>query len=723
MSKININLTYDILVDKIKTYITDEESLKKIHEAYEYALISHNGEKRLTGDSYIEHPLNVAYILTDMSADTETICAGLMHDLLEGEYRTKEELQTKFGANITNLIEGVTVINNLNFSGDKQSVIANHRKILVGLSEDVRVIFIKLADRLHNMRTLWALPEKTQKEKAKETLDILTPIAHRLGMSYVKSELEDLCLRYLKPDVYFSIVEQLNQTKNERERFVEEMKKSVSELLNDEGIKHEIKGRAKSIYSIYKKLDKGKSFSNIYDLYALRVYVDKKEECYQALGIIHSKYRPMPKRFKDYIAMPKTNMYQSLHTTVFGIHERLFEIQIRTYEMDEIAENGIAAHWSYKKSGSGVKASLQNAMEQKLQFFKSIIELKDEVTSDEEFVTSVTNEILHNNVYVFTPNGDVIELPNGATPIDFAYRVHSNVGNQMVGAIVNNNIVPLDYVLQNNDIVKINTSKNSIGPSKEWINVAFTTQAKNKIRSFFNKIDKQEYQKRGEGAINKELRKRKIGFNEFFSNENVEILLSEFKCDTINDLYMNVGNGKIPVGTIMNVIYSETETKEDLILKRTQNKEVKLPTVKTDIIVEGIDDIKVNVASCCKPVPKDDIVGYITKGSGITIHRMLCPNIVEEIERTIPVCWNDTILKRYPTSILVEARREKSTLLDIISKTSNNDIVVESIKTLRSSDNELYEITVVVTDLDVLKKFMNDIDMIPNIIKVERMIK
>ena len=377
MSKININLTYDVLLNKIKTYITDEVSLKQIHDAYEFALISHNGEKRLTGASYIEHPLNVAYILTDMNADAETISAGLMHDLLEGEYRTKEELKEKFGDDITSLIEGVTVINNLNFSGDKQSIIANHRKILVGLSEDVRVIFIKLADRLHNMRTLWVLPEKTQKEKAKETLDILTPIAHRLGMSHVKGELEDLCLRYLKPDVYFSIVEQLNQTKNEREHFVEEMKESVSELLNNEGIKHEIKGRAKSIYSIYKKLDKGKSFSNIYDLYALRVYVDKKEECYQALGIIHSKYRPMPKRFKDYIAMPKTNMYQSLHTTVFGIHERLFEIQIRTYEMDEIAENGIASHWSYKEAGSGVKASLQNAMEQKLQFFKSIIELNE----------------------------------------------------------------------------------------------------------------------------------------------------------------------------------------------------------------------------------------------------------------------------------------------------------------------------------------------------------
>lgn len=723
MTKVNIDLTYEKLIEKIKTYITSEEELARINRAYQFAVLSHEGEKRLTGDSYIEHPLNVAYILTDMNADSDTICAGLMHDLLEDDRHTKEEIREQFGDEIANLIDGVNVINRLNFSGDKQSVIANHRKILVGLSEDVRVIFIKLADRLHNMRTLWVHPEHIQKEKAKETLDILTPIAHRLGMSHIKSELEDLSLRYLKPDVYFSIVEQLNQTKNEREHFVDEMMKSVSELLNKEGIKHEIKGRAKSIYSIYKKLDQGKTFSNIYDLYALRVFVDTKEECYQVLGIIHSKFRPIPKRFKDYIAMPKTNMYQSLHTTVFGLHERLFEIQIRTYEMDEIAENGIASHWSYKESGSGVKASLQNAMEQKLQFFKSIIELKDQVTSDEEFVNSVTNEVLHNNVYVFTPNGDVIELPNGATPIDFAYRVHSSIGDHMVGAIVNDTIVSLDYILKNNDIVKININKNSVGPSKEWLNIAFTTQAKNKIRSFFNKIDKQEYQKRGEELLNKELRKRKIGFHEIFSNENLNKLLSELKCETLDEIYMNIGNGKFPVGTIMNLIFSETETKEDIILKRTQNKEVKLPTIKNDVIVEGIQDIRINIASCCKPVPKDEIVGYITKGNGINIHRMICPNIIEEHERIIDVHWNTTISKKYPTSILVEARKEKNTLLDIISKTSNNDIVVEGIKTLKSSENDLYEITVVVTDLEVLKKFMNDIDMIPNIIKVERMIQ
>ena len=710
------------LINKLESTMTDDE-LNSIKKAYDYAKEVHKGETRLTGEEYIIHPLNVAYILTDMNSDCATIQAGLLHDVLEDGKRTKEELVHEFGEDVTTLVEGITLINHLNFTGEKQSVIANHRKILVGLCEDVRVIFIKLADRLHNMRTLWAVSERSQKEKARETIDILTPIASRLGMSSIKGELEDLSLRYLKPDVYFSIVEELNQTKNEREELVEKMKIKVDSLLNEAGIKHEIKGRAKSIYSIYKKLDKGKKFSNIYDLYALRVYVDKKEECYQVLGIIHTVFKPMPRRFKDYIAMPKTNMYQSLHTTVFGVEEHLFEIQIRTYEMDEIAENGIAAHWSYKESGSNKKAEYQDAMEKKLQFFKSIIELKDELRDDEEFVNSVTNEVLNNNVYVFTPGGDVIELPNGSTPIDFAYRVHTNVGNQMVGAIVNDVIVPLDYKLQNNDIIKINTNKNSSGPSKEWMNMAFTTQARNKIRSFFNKIDKQEYLKKGEEMLNKELRKRKIPFNEFFNPENEEILLSELKCENMNDLFINTGNGKYQIGTIINTIYHDTKTKEDIILSRTKDKEIKLPTIKNDIIVEGIDEIKVNIASCCKPVPGDNITGYITKGNGIHIHRMSCPNITLEDERLISVRWNDAISKKYPTTILVEATDSKNTLLDIIAKTSNNDIVVEGIKTLNTKDNYMYEITVVVPSLDDLRSFMNEVYSLTNVVKVERMIK
>ena len=627
------NITFDILLKKIKEYINDKDELDLIRKAYMFAFEKHFGKKRLTGEDYITHPLNVAYILTEIHADYQTICASLMHDVIEDCGVTKEEITSLFGKEISLLVDGVTKINKLNFTGDNEAIIANHRKILVGLSEDVRVIIIKLADRLHNMRTLWVLPEATQKEKAKETLDILTPIAHRLGIGEIKSELEDLSLRYYKPDIYFEIVEKLNQSKVEREELVDKMKANVSNLLNDHEIKHEIKGRAKSIYSIYKKMDKGKKFSDIYDLLAMRVYVDTEAECYQVLGIIHAKYKPIPKRFKDYIAMPKTNMYQSLHTTVIGEGGQLYEIQIRTYEMDKVAELGIASHWSYKEHGSNVKASMQNAMEQKLQFFRNIMDLQSDEVNDEEFVKSVSEEVLkENNIYVFTPKGDVIELALGATPIDFAYRVHSGVGDKMVGALVNNNIVPLDYKLQNNDIVKINTNKNSLGPSREWINMAFTNQAKNKIKAFYNKMDKEEYISTGEDLLKEELRKKKISVTDFLSNDNIDKVLKELKLSSLEELYTLLGSNKITPISVINSIKEPTETKEEIILKKTNNRTIN-PDTNTGIIVEGIDEIKVNIASCCKPIPGDDIVGYITKGNGISVHRIICPNISDLDER------------------------------------------------------------------------------------------
>ncbi len=721
MNKAGIT-SYDELYDKVSSYINDPEKLDVITKSYRFAFEYHLGQKRLTGEDYIIHPLNVAYILAGIKADYETISASLLHEVLEEGKVTENDLKEEFGENIATLVKAVTTINRLSFSGDNEAIIANHRKIIVGLSEDVRVIIIKLADRLHNMRTLWAIPEKSQKEKAKETLDVLTPIAHRLGMNKIKAELEDLSLRYYKPDVYFQIVEKLNQSKIERDALVMEMQNSVSGLLTEHGIKHEIKGRAKSIYSIYKKMDKGKRFSDIYDIFALRVFVDTVQDCYQALGIIHSKFKPIPKRFKDYIAMPKTNMYQSLHTTVFGLDGNLFEIQIRTYEMDQIAENGIASHWSYKEHGSNVKASLQSEMEQKLQFFKSIIELR-EGSSEEEFVKSVRDDVFKDTIYVFTPKGDVVELPNGATPIDFAYKVHSGVGDKMVGAIVNNNIVPLDYELKDNDIIKINTNKNSLGPNREWMNMAKTSQAKNKIRAFFNRVDKDEYVHNGEEMLNKELRKRKIPNNEFYSDEKIEKLLTDFKCVDLIEIYNNIGNGKFTPTQIINDIYEENDTKEEIILRKTQDKEVNLDNIKADVIVEGIDDIKVNIASCCKPVPGDRIVGYITKGYGITVHRMVCPNVESLNERIIDVHWNNKISKKYPTTILVHASEEKNVLMDIIAKTSNSDISVESIKNIQTSDNHLYHITVLVDSKEKLSKFMNDINSIPNILDVERLIK
>ena len=563
---------------------------------------------------------------------------------------------------------------------------------MVGLSEDVRVIIIKLADRLHNMKTIYALDERKQKETSRETLDVLAPIAHRLGMNHIKQELEELSLRYLKPDEYYDIVERLNATKTQRDQSVAKMCENVSELLNKHGIKHEIKGRSKSIYSIFKKLDKGKRFSDIYDLLALRVFVNTEEECYQALGIIHSKYRPKPNRFKDYIAMPKTNMYQSLHTTVFGFDGQLYEVQIRTYEMDRIAENGIASHWSYKEKGSS-KLAMQNDMEQKLQFFKSIMELKRD--NPENFEVSLDDDVLKTTIYVFTPMGDVIELPPGSTPIDFAYRVHTKVGDTMTGAIVNNKMVSLDYVLENNDVVKIITNSNK-GPNREWLEIAKTSQAKSKIKNYFNKIDKDENIKLGEEIFLKELKKRRLALSNFDDD-----VLEKLKYSSLNELYSSIGSGKTNAEAIFDNLVRENLSKEEVLLSKTSAKE---STHKDGIIsVKGIDDIKVNIAGCCKPIPGDKIAGFITKGNGITIHRINCPNIADSNERLIDVNWNDTDSK-FSSTIMIYTSLTNDLLLKIVSKAANKNIGIQSINNTKSLSGGTIELTILVNDTEELVK-------------------
>ena len=721
MSKHQKDLTIEKLMDKIKTYITDEKELSIIDRAYKFAFEKHFGQKRLTGEEYIIHPLNVAYILTRISADYETLSAALLHDVVEDCNVSSSEIEKEFGHNIAVLVDGVTKINKLNLSGTTEALINNQRKIIVGLSEDVRVIIIKLADRLNNMQTLFVHSEKKQKATARETLDILTPIADRLGINSIKQDLEEYCLRYLNPSEYYDIVEKLNATKAERDNSVAKMIESVSDLLNKHDIKHEIFGRSKSIYSIYKKLEKGKRFSEIYDLLALRILVDTEQDCYQALGIIHSKFRPKPKRFKDYIAMPKTNMYQSLHTTVFGVDGQLYEIQIRTYEMDRVAEYGIASHWSYKEKGS-VKAVMQNEMEQKLQFFRAIMDLKKEQDNPEDFVNTVKKEVFQNTIYVFTPLGDVIELPSGSTPIDFAYKVHTNVGNKATGAIVNSNMVPLDYKLKSDDIVKIITNNNSSGPSREWLNIVRTTQAKNKIKAFFNKANKEENLKKGEDVLSKELRKQKISNDDFFADDKIKKLLSDLKFNSVNELYGNLGSGKISVNAVIDTYLKKEVSKEEKILEKATKGSEKQNTNNSLIGVAGIDDIKINLASCCNPVPGDRIVGYVTKGYGVTVHRMVCPNVSRLDERLIEVKWNIDSSK-LPTNILVRASSDNNSLIDIISKAANNDIPVRRFNNHHSKEDDAIEMTVLVNNKEQLLKLMNDIKMIPEVTDVERLIK
>ena len=585
------------------------------------------------------------------------------------------------------------------------------------MSEDVRVIIVKLADRLHNMRTLWATPEDRQKVKAREALEILAPIAHHLGIHKIKSELEDLALRYLKPDVFYDIAEKLNKTKLERDKTVYDMQNEVVNLLNEHNIKHEIKGRSKSIYSIYNKLNKGKKFSDIYDLLALRILVNTEQECYLALGIIHSKFRPLPRRFKDYIAMPKPNMYQSLHTTVFGIDGYLFEIQIRTYDMDEVAENGIASHWSYKENkGSSTAANLQSTTEQKLQFFKSIIDLSKDKMSSEDFVNSVKDEVLNNNIYVFTPKGDVIELPKDATPLDFAYKIHTKVGETTTGAIVNNAIVPLNYELKNNDIVKIITNKSST-PSQEWINIVKTTQARNKIRSFFTKNEREVYIERGKYTLEKELRKRKLSFQEFFTDENIKKICSQIKVDNLEEIYLSVGNGRQSPNSVINIIDKIQEVPAPKVVK------VAPKSIDADIIVNGIDKVKVNLANCCNPIHGDEIIGYITKGNGITVHRINCHNLALLDNRTIEVSWNSNTNKRYLANILVYSNTTDNHMLDIIQMISMMNINVDGIKTMNRTREVVYEISIYVTGVEQLDKLMLSFNKLGYIEKVERLIR
>ena len=710
------DVTIEEIIDHAHEYIDDEEQLSVIKRAYLFAKEKHQGQFRKSGEAYIYHPMNVALILTTIYADFETIAAGLLHDVLEDCDCSAEEMEKKFGSTITKLVQGVTKLSKIHFSTENEYLIDYYKKIIVGMSEDVRVIIVKLADRLHNMRTLWAIPENRQKVKAKESLEILAPIADHLGIHKIKSELEDLALRYLKPDVFYDIAEKLNKTKIERDSYVLDMEREVSTLLNEHHIPHEIKGRAKCIYSIYNKLNKGKKFNEIYDLLALRVIVNTEQECYLALGLIHSKFRPLPKRFKDYIAMPKPNMYQSLHTTVFGIGGDLFEIQIRTHEMDEVAENGIAAHWSYKENkGSDTAADLQNTTEQKLQFFKSIIDLSHENINSEEFVNSVKDEVLNNNIYCYTPKGDVIELPKGATPIDFAYRIHTKVGETTVGAIVNNNIVPLDYELHDNDIVKINTNKNST-PSKEWINFVKSTQVRNKIKSYFTKSDRENYIERGKYNLEKELRKRKLSISEFTSAENIKKICDAERCEDLEDIYLSIGNGKLPVNSVINIIDKPAENISVPKTIKVSNK-----NKDADIIVSGIDKVKVNLANCCNPVYGDPIVGYITKGNGITVHLIHCHNLSMLENRTIEVKWNSNINKRYLTILLVYTNDNENHMLDLMQLISMMNVSVDGIKTVnRDSNNFVYEVNCYVTGKAQLDKLMLNINKADYVDRVER---
>ncbi len=708
--------TLDDLLEKAKVYIKSDEDIKLIKKAYLFASKAHAGQLRLTGDDYMLHPLNVALILTEIYADAQTLSAALLHDVINFANVTIEEIEKEFGPEMKALVDGISRINKLSLSADNEALVSYHKKILVGLSGDVRIIILKIADRLHNMRTLWAIPENKRKEKAKETLEILVPIAHRLGINHIKSELEDLSLKYWKPDVYNDILEKLSESRAELDKSVDKMMESVSKILDENNIPHEMKGRSKSVYSIYNKLQKGKTFNEIYDILALRYFVNTVSDCYLALGAIHAKYKPMPKRFKDYIARPKANGYQSLHTTVFGVDGKLFEIQIRTYEMDKVAEYGVASHWSYKEHG----INKVNDMELKLKSFRTVIELNEQQVEGEEFVNTVKNEVFNpTNIYVYTPKGDVFELPIGSTPIDFAYRVHTSVGHQMIGAIVNGNIVSLDYKLKDGDIVKINTNKNSKGPSQEWINICFTTSAKNKIKAFFSKIDKEKTTSDGKDMLIKTIRRKKLSINDIMDDKKIKIALDDLGLNSENELYYEIGIGKYNPTSVIKTILGEKED-EKRALEKVLKYSSKTMEASGDIIVDGMDDLKVSFGGCCTPVKGDDVVGYISKGNGITIHRRNCHNICNLNERIINVHWNDNASKKYVTNVIIYTEKKDNLLLDIISKTTSMNVGVKSVNTINNTDYNAYDLDILVDDKETLDRYMNVIGQLPFVTSIER---
>lgn len=693
-------ITFETLYKKLNF---DTDALERIKKAYLFACKEHAGKKRLSGDDYITHPLNVADILTTLNVDEVTIEAALLHEVLNnGENATKEMLEEEFGSEVATIVDSVSKINKLELVDETESSAIYLRKVLVGLAEDPRVLYIKLADRLHNMRTNWAIREEKQKEKAKETMTVLVPIAHRLGINSIKSELEDICLKVLKPDVYQDILEKLNKTTLELNDNLLEMKSDLSHLLAENGIEHQIKGRVKSVYSIYNKLNNGKKWSDIYDILALRIFVNKEADCYTVIGLIHSKYRPVPRRFKDYIANPKENMYQSLHTTVFGSDGEIYEVQVRTYEMDEIAEKGIASHWSYKEKGN---KKVQAIMEQKLEMFRNIIEANDN-ESDQAFANSVNNELLSELIYVFTPKGDVIELPKDSTPVDFAYRIHSNVGDTTTGAIVNDNIVPLSYHLQNNDIVKVITNSNAT-PNLDWLNFVKTGQAKNKIKSYFSKKDREEYILKGKNIFEKELRKRKLAINEVLSNENLNKIFKDLKMDSLDDLYLSIGSLRYTAGYIINLTTDDKQNVDDVLIEKIKPS-INTSNVKDDIIVDGNTKIMYNLAKCCKPVKGDEIVGFITKGEGVSIHKSTCGNILSNQERLIKVEWNENSENTYLTDIVINTDNS-SFLVDLITEATKEKIHIEEIKNKETIYGLECLVTIKVKDKNELEHFKNQL--------------
>jgi GTP pyrophosphokinase len=729
---------YKELINSVLKYHPSTD-ISMIEKAYKVASEAHEGQKRKSGEPYIIHPLCVAIILADLELDKETIVAGLLHDAVEDTWMTYEEVEKEFGSEVALLVDGVTKLGQLSYSADKVEVQAeNLRKMFLAMAKDIRVILIKLADRLHNMRTLQYMRPEKQQEKARETMDIYAPIAMRLGISKIKVELDDLSLKYLKPDVYYDLVHKVALRKSEREQFVGAIVKEVKKHMDDANIKAQVDGRVKHFFSIYKKMvNQDKTIDQIYDLFAVRILVDTVKDCYAALGVIHEMYKPIPGRFKDYIAMPKPNMYQSLHTTLIGPNGQPFEIQIRTYEMHRTAEYGIAAHWKYKESSDG-KAPVGKSEEEKLNWLRQILEWQRDMSDNKEFMSLLKNDLdlFADSVYCFTPQGDVKTLPSGSTPVDFAYSVHSAVGNKMVGARVNGKLVPIEYEIKNGDRIEIITSQNSQGPSRDWLKLVKSTQAKNKINQWFKKELKEDNILKGKEMLAQYARAKGFKISNYTKTQYLEAVLRKYGFRDWDSVLAAIGHGGLKEGQVFNKLVEayDKENKKNLtdeqVLEAASETQEKLHIAKSKsgIVVKGIHDVAVRFSKCCNPIPGDEIVGFVTRGRGITIHRTDCVNVLNmsETDRTrlIEAEWQQPDTKekeKYMAEIQVYANNRTGLLVDLSKIFTERKIDLRSINS-RTSKQEKATISMSfeIGSKEELRSLIEKIRQVESVIDVER---
>lgn len=729
---------YKELINSVLKYHPSTD-ISMIEKAYKVASEAHEGQKRKSGEPYIIHPLCVAIILADLELDKETIVAGLLHDAVEDTWMTYEEVEKEFGSEVALLVDGVTKLGQLSYSADKVEVQAeNLRKMFLAMAKDIRVILIKLADRLHNMRTLQYMRPEKQQEKARETMDIYAPIAMRLGISKIKVELDDLSLKYLKPDVYYDLVHKVALRKSEREQFVGAIVKEVKKHMDDANIKAQVDGRVKHFFSIYKKMvNQDKTIDQIYDLFAVRILVDTVKDCYAALGVIHEMYKPIPGRFKDYIAMPKPNMYQSLHTTLIGPNGQPFEIQIRTYEMHRTAEYGIAAHWKYKESSDG-KVPVGKSEEEKLNWLRQILEWQRDMSDNKEFMSLLKNDLdlFADSVYCFTPQGDVKTLPSGSTPVDFAYSVHSAVGNKMVGARVNGKLVPIEYEIKNGDRIEIITSQNSQGPSRDWLKLVKSTQAKNKINQWFKKELKEDNILKGKEMLAQYARAKGFKIANYTKNQYLEAVLRKYGFRDWDSVLAAIGHGGLKEGQVFNKLVEayDKENKKNLtdeqVLEAASETQEKLHIAKSKsgIVVKGIHDVAVRFSKCCNPIPGDEIVGFVTRGRGITIHRTDCVNVLNmsETDRTrlIEAEWQQPDTKekeKYMAEIQVYANNRTGLLVDLSKIFTERKIDLRSINS-RTSKQEKATISMSfeIGSKEELRSLIEKIRQVESVIDVER---